>query len=164
SQPMIGLHWRDAKDWVSRAGSGFRLPLEKEWEYACRAGTKAHFFWGDDIKNAQANIERIKVSAEAPESLEDTDASENRVNGFGLVHIIGNASEWVEETLYIYNDARLLDPKDVGAHIVRGGSVLSAFAAGRSRARRQTYGKSGLRRLATGFRVAVSLPEDFLKD
>ncbi len=51
NRPVECVSWNDAVEFCRRLSSErsttYRLPTEAEWEYACRAGTTASFYWGD---------------------------------------------------------------------------------------------------------------------
>ncbi|MDF1665440.1 MAG: bifunctional serine/threonine-protein kinase/formylglycine-generating enzyme family protein [Planctomycetota bacterium] len=164
SHPMIGLYWESTFNWINQVGCGFRLPREAEWEYACRAGTNSHFFWGDDAVKVHANIQRPRNGRDTIEFLEDVDFAQKRTNAFGLVHMCGNASEWVWEVFQSYKFGVSPSRAKRKPRTLRGGSAVSALAMGRSRSRWRTHGKPTLRTALTGFRVAVSLPKGFLKN
>jgi formylglycine-generating enzyme required for sulfatase activity len=98
--PVVNVSWDDAQAYcawlASIAGQPFRLPSEAEWEYACRAGTRASFVDGDQITPREANFlyaedgQRIGLGRRTP-------AGRYAPNAFGLYDLLGNVCEWTED-------------------------------------------------------------------
>ena len=125
--------------WLSaKTGRYYRLPTEAEWEYACRAGTKTAYSFGDDPAMLEeygwfkANIEDgyKKVGKKKP-------------NPWGLYDMHGNVAEWVldqydeagyEEISKVSKDP-LAVPKTLYPRTVRGGGWDKSAAECRSAAR-----------------------------
>ena len=142
SHPVACVSWNDATafcDWLSRqTGRKVRLPTEAEWEYACRAGTRARYWWGDSETEAGkfANVADLTAKKKWTNWIVfDTDdghavtapVASYRPNAFGLYDMIGNVWEWCADWYDedYYSNSPTDDPTGPAAgkyRVWRGGS------------------------------------------
>ena len=104
-QPAVGLTPRRTRDFLEAlakadsSGLTYRLPTEREWLAAARAGQTSPFWWGDEPTHPEgANFLGPEPSqttdATAPSSI-PRDGSGFLANPWGFLHTFGNVSEWV---------------------------------------------------------------------
>jgi len=155
TQPMVYVSWKNAQkfcEWLStKEGVTYRLPTEAEWEYACRAGSRTKYYWGDQVRDDCAWYNSNSGSNTHP-------VGEKLPNAFGLYDMSGNVWEWCQ-SLYKYpyrGDDGREDLRAAGSRVVRGGSWRYLGSGIRSASR---YVNAPSRTVdVSGFRVVVSLP------
>ena len=128
--PVVNVSWKDAVDyakWLSdQTGRHYRLPSEAEWEYAARADTTGEP--GHELPSLNPNTDARYAAPGGPQPAGPTGADDPtfRANGFGLIHLLGNVREWVQDAwIADYRSA----PSDAApregdgmVRVVRGGS------------------------------------------
>ncbi|MBE9218880.1 bifunctional serine/threonine-protein kinase/formylglycine-generating enzyme family protein [Dolichospermum flos-aquae] len=104
NRPVETVSWDDAVTFCQklsqRTGKNYRLPSEAEWEYACRAGTKTPFSFGDNITTDLVNYDGNYPYKSAPKGKyrqQTTDVGTFPPNAFGLYDMHGNVWEWCED-------------------------------------------------------------------
>jgi formylglycine-generating enzyme required for sulfatase activity len=171
NRPVETVSWDDAVRFCQklsqRTGKNYRLPSEAEWEYACRAGTKTPFSFGDNITTDLVNYDGTYPYKSAPKGKyreQTTDVGTFPPtfppNAFGLYDMHGNVWEWCEDDWHEnYIDA----PTDGSAwnsqsgsntKLLRGGSwhADAGFCRSASRFRNSRVIRNG----SYGFRVVSS--------
>ena len=142
--PVVNITWNDAVamcKWLSKTeGKTYRLPTEAEWEYAARAGTKTHYYTGDDPQSLlkAANVfdadSAKNWSKWAAYALAGHDGyaftspvGSFMPNAYGLYDIHGNAWEWTADWHddHYYANSPRKDPQGPATgnvRVRRGGS------------------------------------------
>jgi formylglycine-generating enzyme required for sulfatase activity len=141
--------------------SGYRLPTEAEWEFACRAGTTTPFNTGDCLDSGTEATFRGSPYFGCPEgpNIDDTtDVASFPANQWGLFDMHGNLWEWCNDWYGFYNgdETDPIGPELGGIRLLRGGSWTYDAVACRSAMRGyrypvQCYNNNGFRPVKTAF-------------
>jgi formylglycine-generating enzyme required for sulfatase activity len=129
NRPVINVSWHDAvafANWLTKqTGRQYRLPSEAEWEYAARAGTKTHYWWGNKVGTNRVNIQDSRSRWSGKQTAPVGSFSPNP---FGLYDMVGNVWEWCAD--YWHKNYRGA-PSD-GSEWKAGGDVLFRVLRGGS--------------------------------
>ena len=139
NHPALSISWSDAQAFIvwlneNSGTTNFGLPTDMEWEFACRAGTKTRFYWGDDEADADefSNSADQSIRAEYPNYPEDwvypvndghpftARAGTFKPNAYGLYDMIGNAFEWCENQYDAHVEGAVRSNM-IGTRNIRGG-------------------------------------------
>ena len=119
--PITNISWYDAISFCEKleslCGLPFRLPLEKEWEYA--AGYNGDCLYsGSSTPDEVAWYAGREDAGDSPHIRKDPSAN-LRWNGLELYDMSGNVAEWCNDSFALYGEKAEND--DV--KVIRGGSV-----------------------------------------
>ena len=150
--PVNNISWNDCQEFIkklnAKTNGGYRLPTEAEWEYACRAGTKTAYSFGDKITPKDANYDDSGIR-------KPIEVGSYKPNTFGLYDMHGNVCEWCEDWKADYPKGAVIDPKGPAkgsGRVLRGGSFY--FLESLARFSNRYYFTPTLRYFFNGFRLA----------
>ncbi len=163
--PATYITWSDAAAFCAKltaqeraagrlaAGWAYLLPTEAQWEYACRAGTKSAYFFGNDALPL-AEFGWFKTNTiDAGEKFAHP-VNQKRPNPWGLCDVHGNVFEWCRDvfSIKLKGGADPFVPAGGPQYVYRGGGWFTSPSYCRSAIRRGE--KPTFTGNALGFRVA----------
>jgi formylglycine-generating enzyme required for sulfatase activity len=106
---------------IVEGSTGYRLPTEAQWEYACRAGTTTAYSTGATISDSTGWYNSNSESRTHEVGLKPA-------NAWGLYDMNGNVYDWCWDWFEIYTGDAQTDPTGAvsgNSRVVRGGSWYS---------------------------------------
>jgi formylglycine-generating enzyme required for sulfatase activity len=162
TNPVDSVNWDEAVEFCRKLSEktrkAVRLPTEAEWEYACRAGSKTRFCFGDteeglgDYAWYQANSGGTTHPV-----------GQKKPNAWGLYDIHGNVWEWCADWYGEYPSGAVTDPQGAASgsqRVSRGGpwgGGINIMGRDLCRAAFRARDNPGFRHASHGFRVVVSV-------
>jgi len=158
--PVESVTWAECQEFCKK--TGLRLPSEAQWEYACRAGTRTPYSWGEALPGSATENDRDPTAR--PGRL--VRVGSLQANGFGIHEMHGNVREWCadayEDAFYGQSAARAKnpvagvgesakEPKDAAVHRSSRGGSYAAYPWMTRSAAREGASPEG-RRHVQGFR------------
>ena len=158
--PVESVSWEDCQGFIKKLREKdrrtYRLPTEAEWEFACRAGTKMAFCFGDD-ENMLGQYGWYSGNSED----KTHPVGQKKPNKWGIFDMQGNVGQWCQDWLGDYPQKDVVDPKgpDAGKHrVLRGGCWFNYPRHCRSAFRNGFVPDVRIHNM--GLRVCFSLEED----
>jgi len=163
-RPVINVSWDDAQayvKWLSeKPRSHYRLLSEAEWEYVCRSGTNTPYWFGDYIREDQANSGEKTIEG----GEKTTEVGSYPPNDFGVLDMHGNVLEWCEDRWHNNYEAKPDDPKMTGGAWVTGNDTRRVLRGGAwnitpqfTRSTARDKNDAGYRYREVGFRIARTI-------
>lgn len=155
--PAFFVSWNDAlayTQWLSKqTGKDYRLPSEAQWEYAARAGTSSHYWWGRELSEGRAHCLACESGLDPRRP---TRIGRFESNPYGLFDTAGNVQEWVYDCNHdnyegAPKDGSVFEGGDCKHRVIRGGAFSSGPKSLRSAARDKLQANSA--NDSVGFRV-----------
>ena len=149
NRPVERVSWTTIQGYLS--ATGFRLPTEAEWEYACRAGTQTPFYNGSTDDSTLGTLAWYSPNS----SSQTRPVGGKAANAFGFHDMLGNVWEWVNDWYGGYTSEAQTNPTgpvSTTYRVFRGGSWGGGAFGVRSSER--GGGTPGFAYDGAGFRVA----------
>jgi formylglycine-generating enzyme required for sulfatase activity len=161
--PVESVSWYDAERFCQKLtrygdedvyGRTYRLPTEAEWEFCCRAGSTAPFFFGDAVTEKEVHFAAMATKGQG----RPCPVGQHPANAWGLFDMHGNVEEWVHDwfSADYYIESPGTDPQGPASghdKVIRGGDWHGHAEDCRSASRRHQHPDRPLN--TVGFRIVM---------
>lgn len=141
--PVEQVDWFQAWDFATelavKTGAPLFLPAERQWEYACRAGTESALYTGKELTTTDGKCPNLDEIAWFDQSgISTYEVGRKLANAWGLHDMLGNVWEWCadawDDKAYgkIARGEPALEDGENAGRVVRGGSWIDHARSCRS--------------------------------